>query len=181
MHRKSHSIFAYEMYLRSAKHNNKHCKYFLCSCYFSFFASNRIHNHFSCFRFVCLPPLILSLSSFSFPLLTVGVSFYYYTILYYIYILFNCSLFLQASLFFLSLFLFLFLFFVSLSAHCATRKSAFYATIKYLYICNWISESATKFRGKQFKINSCPRSGNYNIRNIILEYKHIFFYSFLLW
>lgn len=67
VHRKSHSIFAYEMYLRSAKHNNKHCKYFLCSCYF-FFASHTI-IFLACFVFFHPPP---STSS--------GVSFYYYTI-----------------------------------------------------------------------------------------------------
>lgn len=71
VHRKSHSIFAYEMYLRSAKHNNKHCKYFLCSCYF-FFASHTIIflACFVCFHSTPSPS----------PILSSGVSFYYYTI-----------------------------------------------------------------------------------------------------
>lgn len=71
VHRKSHSIFAYEMYLRSAKHNNKHCKYFLCSCYF-FFASHTIIflACFVCFHSTPSPS----------PSLSAGVSFYYYTI-----------------------------------------------------------------------------------------------------
>jgi len=77
LHRKSHFIFAYEMYLRSAKHNNKHCKYFLCSCYsFSSFTATHTHTYMDTIifltRFVC----------FFFLFFISDVTFYYNTIHY---------------------------------------------------------------------------------------------------
>jgi len=63
LHTQSHLIFACEMYLRSTKHNNKHCKYIFPAffpCFFFASVSNFIYA--SCYSSFAVFRLRLSLS-----------------------------------------------------------------------------------------------------------------------